>query len=103
MDFKLIKKIIDDTAEKNGIKEYEIYNSEFESVSADTLGNEISSFSSSVSGGICFRCRIDGKMGYASTELFEEDELSSLVLRAAENAKSMEKVDSVGIFEGSPS
>lgn len=103
MDFKLIKKIIDDTAEKNGITEYEIYNSEFESVSADTLGNEISSFSSSVSGGICFRCRIDGKMGYASTELFEEDELSSLVLRAAENAKSLEKEDSVGIFGGSPS
>jgi PmbA protein len=44
------------------------------------------SFSSTVSGGICFRCIVDGKMGSASTELFEAQEMRELVRRAVTNA-----------------
>ena len=40
-------------------------------------------------------------MGYASTELMSEEELYRLVRVARENAKSTDKVDTVGIYKGS--
>ena len=40
--------------------------------SAETLKGEISSFSSEVSGGISFRCIVDGKMGSESYREREE-------------------------------
>lgn len=101
MDFELIKKTVAESASQLGITEYEIYKSDVTSVSAETLGHEISSLSSSVKGGICFRCSVNGKMGYASTQLIEEEEIRDLVRRAAENAGSTETEDTVGIFGGS--
>jgi PmbA protein len=74
-----------------------------EELSVDTLNKEPNSFSAGVSGGICFRALHDGKMGYASTELMEEDEMKSLVRRARANAEATEKADTVGIFGGSES
>lgn len=101
MNFELLKKAIVDAAEKQGITEYEIYYMSDSSLSVETLKDEISSFSSGVSGGLSFRCLVDGKMGYASTELLVPEEMTDLVFRAAENAKSTEKADEAGIFEGS--
>ena len=40
--------------------------------------------------GVCFRCIIGGKAGYASTENLTEEEARSLVSRALENAGSIE-------------
>lgn len=45
-------------------------------------------------GGVCFRCRADGKIGYASTELMDEEELRALPSRAVENAALIENTDS---------
>ena len=101
MEFFDIKNILADEAAKKGIEEYELYYATGSSVSTETLKSEISSFSSGTSGGLCFRCRIDGKIGYAATELFEEKELRELVDRASENAKSIEKAEGI-IFAGSP-
>ncbi len=101
MNFESIKQIIIESAANLGISEYEIYQSSVSSMSAQVLGEEISSLKSSVKGGICFRCSIGGKMGYASTQLIEEAELCDLVRRAAENAENTEKEDTVGIFKGS--
>ena len=101
MDFNSLKKAIFDAAEKQNIKEFEIYYMSDSSMQVETLKDEISSFSSGVSGGLCFRCLFDGKMGYASTELLEEAEMTELVERAVENAKSTEKLDEAGIFAGS--
>ncbi len=103
MNFDMIKTLIAESAAESGITEYEIYESEVSNVSAQTLGHEISSLKSSVKGGICVRCRVNGKMGYASTQLFEEAEIKDLIRRASENAEGTEKEDEVGIFEGSPS
>ena len=65
MDFNAIKKAVADAAAKLGLKEYELYYVQDSGVSAETLKHEISSLSSAVSGGVCFRCIVDGKMGYA--------------------------------------
>lgn len=100
MDFSDIKAILADEAAKRKIEEYELYYSSETSVSTETLKDEISAFSSGTTRGICFRCKLDGKIGYAATELFDEDELRGLVLRASENARFIEKSDGI-IFKGS--
>ena len=101
MDFLKIRDIIRTAAENADIKEYEIYCSIEDNISAETLKNEISSFSSGVGGGVGFRCIVDGKMGYASTNILDSDELCELVLRAQSNARIIENDDEVFIFKGS--
>ncbi len=103
MNFDKIKSAVISAAKLHGIEEYEIYYMSDESLSVETLKDEISSFSSGASGGLCFRCAIDGKMGYASTEYIVPEEMERLVLTAKENAKSIEKEDISGIFAGSDS
>ena len=103
MNFDNLKSAVAAAAALRGLTEYELYYMSDSSTSVETLKDEISSFSSGVSGGICFRCLFRGKMGYASTELMEESEMEALVDRAVENAEATEKEDTVGIFAGSPS
>ena len=102
MDFNSVKEYLFDAAKNAGLDEYEIYFMESEGVSAETLKDEISSFSSTVSGGIGFRCIVDGKIGIASTELFTKEEMVELVERARNNAKYIENDDKAIIFSGSP-
>ena len=103
MVFEQMKNALVAAAADAGIEQYEIYYQVGESISAETLKDEISAFGSGMSGGVGFRCIINGKMGYASTSLIEKEELSELVLRARENAKAIENDDEVFIFRGSPS
>ncbi|MBQ8372289.1 MAG: TldD/PmbA family protein [Clostridia bacterium] len=103
MRIEEVKSALVTALEDAGIGEYEMYYSLGTSVSIDTLNRAVSTFSSSDSHGICLRVLIDGKMGYASTELFDAAEMKSLVERAKENAKSVEKLDTVGIYAGSDS
>ena len=102
MDFNSVKEYLFDAAKKAGLDEYEVYFMESEGISAETLKDEISSFSSTVSGGIGFRCIVNGKMGTASTELFTQEEMAELVERAKNNAKYIENDDKAIIFKGAP-
>ena len=101
MNYELLKSVIENEAKLQGISEYEIYYMSSSELSIDTLNKEPNSFSSGVSGGICLKVVHDGKLGYASSELMEEEEMRSLVSRAKSNAESTEKPDTVGIFKGS--
>ena len=103
MNFDVLKNTLVAALSEIGITEYEIYYMSDESTSVDTLNKEVNSFSSSSSGGLCLRVAVDGKMGYASTELMTEAEMKELPLRAKANAYATEKPDTVGIFAGSPS
>ncbi len=103
MNFDVLKNTLVATLSEMGLTEYEIYYMSDESTSVDTLNREVNSFSSSTSGGLCLRVAIDGKMGYASTELMTEAEMKELPLRAKANAYATEKPDTVGIFAGSAS
>ncbi len=71
MNYESFKKSVAAAAEKAGISEYELYSMEDESVSISAFQTEIENFSSSVRGGVCFRCIVNGKMGYAATELMD--------------------------------
>lgn len=101
MNFENIKNCVFEAAKAAGIEEYEIFYTSDSSISVETLKDEISAFAYGVSGGICFRCVVDGKMGSASTELLEENELCAIVGRAASNAKNIEGDDPAIIFKGS--
>ena len=101
MRFDDVKEIIIAEADRMGLDSYEVYYMESSDVSAETLKDEISSFSSGVRGGVCFRCIVDGHMGNASSELFEADEMKKLVARAVENAKNIESNDKAILFAGS--
>ena len=102
MIFEQMKNALVAAATEAGIEQYEIYYQVGESISAETLKDEISAFSSSVSGGICFRCIVNGKMGYASGELMSEDAMKELVNNAVSNAACIDSEDEVFIYEGSP-
>ena len=83
-----------------GITEYELY---YQSGSDTTIGvfaHEINEFSSSEGGGVCFRCIVNGKMGYASTQALNETEAKAIVARAADNAACLETEEAVFLCEG---
>lgn len=103
MKFEEIKRILTGAAERKGLSEYEIYYQIDESISAEALKDEISAFSSSVGGGVCFRCIVNGKMGYASGERMTEDALEEMISQAISNAACIDSEDEVFIFGGSPS
>ena len=101
MNFDGVKNTLIAEANRVGLADYEVYFMESSGISTETLRHEISSFSSGVSGGVCFRCIVDGHMGNASTELLTEEEMRALVARAVANAKNIENDDKAILFAGS--
>ena len=101
MNFDAVKAALVAETERLGLSEYDVFFMESESGSTETLKDEISSFSSGVSGGVGFRCIVNGHLGCASTELLTEEEMKRLVACAAANAEMLESRDEPIIFEGS--
>ena len=100
MDYQSFKAAVIAACAEAGITEYELY---YQSGSDTTIGvfaHEINEFSSSEGGGICFRCIVDGKMGYASTQALNETEAKAIVARAADNAACLETQEQVFLCEG---
>lgn len=100
MRFDDVKDFLVAEAKALGLEEYEIYYMESSDMSAETLKDEISSFSSGVRGGVCFRCIVNGRMGSASGELLEESEMRMLVKRAMINAQNIESDDKAILYGG---
>ncbi|MBQ2901896.1 MAG: TldD/PmbA family protein [Agathobacter sp.] len=90
MNYQEFKNAVVKYATANEIKDYELYYTKSDETSVEIFQTEIKGFSSSNSLGICFRCVINGQTGYASTENMSDEEAESIVLRAIENAKSLE-------------
>lgn len=100
--FNLFKELIKKASEARGIKEYEVYYNTSSDIGADTYQNEINTFSSSVGAFLTYRCIVDGKIGYASTEYMDESEMEPLVDRAVQNTALIEKTDKPIIYGGAP-
>lgn len=100
MDFITFKTVVIDVAEALGLTDYELYYTSSEDTDVGVFQHEINQFSSSVSGGVCFRCVVNGKMGYASTEDMDPAKADALVKRAMENAASLEAEEPVFLCEG---
>ena len=86
MSFEEIKKVLFDAAIKAGLTDYDVYYRMSTELSADALNHEPNASSFGTVGGVSFRCAVDGKIGAASTEMLEKDELEALVPRAMANA-----------------
>ena len=100
MTFQEFKNLVIAACEEAGIAEYELYYSAGSSVSVDTFRHEINEFSSSYAGGVCFRCIVNGKMGYASTEALNAEQAKSIVMKAADSASVLEAEEQVFLGEG---
>ena len=90
MNFNEFKEYVIAACKEAGIEEYELYYSAGESTSVDTFMHSINEFTSQQSGGVCFRCIVGGKMGYASTEDLSEAQAKALVAKAADSASVLE-------------
>ena len=100
MNFQEFKHAVIAKAAAMGIEEYELYYDAGESTSVSVFQHEINEFTSSSEGGVCFRCIVDGKMGYASTEALSKEAAEAVVERAADNASVLETVDPVFLCQG---
>ena len=93
MDFQTFRQLAAQEAAALKIEEYELYYQMEESASVSAFRHEIREVSDANEGGVCMRCLVDGRMGYASTQLLSEESARSLVRRAAGNAAVLETVE----------
>ncbi len=100
MDFNGFKEIVVAQCAALGITEYELYYQAGSSVSVEAFQHGINEFSASQAGGVCFRCIVGGKMGYASTEALTEEQAKAVVAKAADSAAFLEAEEQVFLGEG---
>ena len=100
MNFNEFKNAVIAKAAAMGIEDYELYYESSESTSVSVFQHEVNGFTSSTEGGVCFRCIVGGKMGYASTEALSEAEAAAIVERAADNASVLESEEPEFLGEG---
>lgn len=100
MEYVEFKKIVTDEAKSLGLSDYELYYRTSESANVSAFKHEIKEFSSSLEGGVCFRCIVDGRMGYASAEELSEESARSLPRRARENAAVIETDEEEFLCDG---
>ena len=100
MNFDDFKNVVIAECAALGIEEYELYYQSGADTTIGVFAHEIKEFSSSEGGGVCFRCIVDGKMGYASTQDLNPEAAKALVARAADNAACLETEEAVFLCEG---
>ena len=92
MDFNAFKEIVIAKAQAMGIAEYELYYQTAESTSVSAFQHSINQFTDSTEGGVCFRCIVDGKMGYASTEDLSKEQAKAIVAKNRHGSTETVKV-----------
>ena len=100
MHFNEFKQAVIAVCREMGIAEYELYYQAGASTEVGAFQHEINEFSSSQSGGCCFRCIVGGKMGYASTEDLSAAAAAKVVRTAVDNASVLESEEAVFLGEG---
>lgn len=100
MNFEDFKALVIKTAQQCGLKEYELYYSHVEENSYTAYKGEIDQLSNTCGDGANFRCLVDGKMGYAATELFCAEEAERIVKDAQKCALVLESEDPDFLYDG---
>lgn len=103
MTFQEFKEAVIAKAAELGIADYELYYQSSESTSVGAFQHELNQFTGSRDGGVCFRCIVGGKMGYASTEELSQVQAEAIVARAADNAAVLDAEEPVFLGEGGQS
>ncbi|MBR3502656.1 MAG: TldD/PmbA family protein [Clostridia bacterium] len=97
---EFIKKLFE-RAKAAGFEACEADYADNEEFSVGVKNGEIVDYNVSAGMGLGFRALSNGKMGYASTQVLDEDALDLLIAGAAENAALIENEDEEFIFAGS--
>ncbi len=100
MNFRAFKEAVIAVCRELGIADYELYYQAAESTSVSAFQHELNQFTASNEGGVCLRCLVDGKMGYASTEDMDPAKAAALVARCVDNAQTLESCDPEFLGEG---
>ena len=100
MEFSQFKKLVIAEAEQAGLADYELYYQARESTEVSLFNGEPDSFTSTLDGGAAFRCIVGGRMGAAYTQELSEGQARSLVLRARDNALTLEKEEEAFFARG---
>ncbi len=103
MDFQTFQQAVAAEAASLQVEEYELYYQVEESASASAFRHELTGFSAANEGGVCLRCLVNGKMGYASTQLLTQKSAQALVRRAADNAAVLETAEPEFLVEAGQS
>jgi PmbA protein len=98
---ELIKNAVAEAAKRFGAEEYELTISSRENTGVEALKKEISTVSYALSGTMTVRCVVEGKSGYAVSELVDPETAAQIVETACDNAGIADEVDQVGLFPGS--
>lgn len=97
MDFNRWKELAVKEAKRRNLTEYELYYAQEEMAKISAYQEKVKGFSSQKQGGICLRLIVDGRTGYASTELPDENQIGPLFDRALENASLFETASTEGL------
>jgi len=87
-------------AREAGLTEFEAYASSGDSFEASVHAGELIAYNVSSAAGLGFRAKVNGRMGYASTQALDEDAADMLVKGAVTSATLTETDDPQFIFEG---
>ena len=87
-------------AKKAGIEACEAYIEEHENFKVMITGGEVVEYNTNATRGLGFRGLKNGKMGYASTEAFDDEAIEQLVSGVVESADLTEDDDPVFLYNG---
>lgn len=100
MDFQSFKRYVIARCHELGVTRYELYYQSTESTTVGIFRQEVNQFTGSSDGGVCLRCIVNGRMGYASTQELAPDQAAALVDTAVDNAAALETDDPVFLGRG---
>jgi len=100
MDIKIFKDKLFAAATAAGLEEYELYCKREGSFSVNIFEGEIDEYKSERSFGVSFRGKVDGKMGYASSEKIDDSVIAFLVDNVIQNAALVEDEEEEYIYGG---
>ncbi|WP_297598164.1 TldD/PmbA family protein [uncultured Cetobacterium sp.] len=99
MEIKLFIDKVFEKAKSLELNEFEIYFLSSENETIKVFKGEVETYTNSQNMGISFRVKINEKMGYSYTESLEEEDILPLINTAIANAKIIENLDIVDIYE----
>lgn len=101
MDWMEFQQAVIRAAQRQQLVDYELYFRSGDGASVTVYGqDEVKDFCSATEGGVCFRCAVGGKMGYASTQVLSEESAVEIVRRAMDNAIVLEKEEPIFLSPG---
>jgi len=100
MDLNIFLDKLFAAAEQAGLEAAEAYMIEDESFRAMATNQEITQYSSNLTKGLSFRVKADGKIGYASTEAFDEEAIGWLIRSARDSAVLCEDTSEQFLYDG---